>query len=478
MRTSCLPIGIVTLTLFSLLGCGGEQEVVMPDKQPAPIPPTTATAPPAASPPRVAPPPPTPVVEFSAEEQQQLRELGVAIFRNKLILKAQPPITAVQRAAVESNVLGEIPPDLALWETSFGGELDYNFDFMVRDFRYTASMCELFYPGSKHYHDLPAWIEHQIESDQEAASDRNLPIPDRTNLLPFGGFSYLEQAYVSLRPEAHGSVKYYAQGIPWKGLLNDDAFETVAVSVGELFDQLVLDEDPFDSKSTEYAHGKDMGERINEIAADHAELAEKLKQVVRHSIVNWQPVIEKADFKANLLPEESRALRLALQFAADRNDVSMLDRLYERGAPLLHTLQGRDTVLDQAMFNKSFAVVTRLLELDVELTGHRPLFSASNCPDELLKKLIAHGIRFDSDAVYGAAETGAVEGAIALVKSNQVVDQPPVKVIVVKASEAADKKDKQADEVEQRAPQAPAVAEYRQNAKHLREFVRKLEADK
>lgn len=444
-----------------LLGFGCTRDPIVPAKSPVQAKPTMVH----------------PVVTFTNEEAQLMRELGIAVFRNKLILKAQPPITADQLAEVQAKVDGQISPDLiALWQTSFGGDLDYDYEIVFGEHLYAASFRELFYPGSKTYHDLDGWIDHELEMEEEAAEAQGKPAPERTQYLPFGGFEYLERFYVSHRSDEYGAILFYARGIPWKGRLNEDSIAKVASSVAELFDQIVLNEDPFDEKSSEYASGKDMLERIEEIGADHPHLAEKLKQVVRHSIVDWRATLERADFNKPLTKEESRAVRLALVFAADRNDVGLIDQMHKRRAPFDLKLHGNSGVLSHAMSQKSFAVIARLLELDVQLEK-APLLFVSECSDDLLLKLIAHGVRFDPEAIYSAAETGAIESAIALVNSSQVIERDPVAEIVAIARERADKHDVDAGKVERKELGSYLTPEqYRQRGVKLREFAKRLES--
>jgi hypothetical protein len=418
-------------------------------------------------------------VEFTDSDFSLLRQLGIAVFRGKLILDAQPSITDAQLTKVRSQVDGELPPELiSLWRASFGGKLDYDYEVVFGEHLYTASFRELFYPDSKHYHDLGGWIDVELELGQEAAEAQGKPIPERTPFLPFGGFEYLERFYVSLKPDEYGAVLIYAQGIPWKGRLNEDSVAKVAGSVAELFDQLMLNEDPFDEKSGEYASGKEMVERILEVQAEHPQLAEKLKQVVRHSIFDWQGIVERATFPGELSTEESKALRSALLYAVDRSDLGLIDRLHKRRAPFNITLQGTGGVLDCAMAKQAFEVVDRLVELGVEL-GDAPVLQATNCSNELLRKLIGHGVTFDEEAIYSAAETGAVEGAMVLLSSSQVVEQESVSQIISTATERAARHQEDATKVETGELGSYLTADdYRKQSVLLRDFASRLENDK
>ena len=420
-----------------------------------------------------------PVVTFSEDESTLLRELGIAVFRNKLILNAQPPITKSQLDRVQQQVEGELSPDLiALWKVSFGGALDYDYEVAFGEHLYTASLRELFYPSSDHYHTLDGWIEHEIEVSQQVAEQRGKPIPERTRFVPFGGFEYLERFYVSLQPDEYGAVLIYAQGIPWKGRLNEDSVAKVANSVAELFDQLSLDEDPFDEHSDEYASGKDMVERIREIEADHPQLAEKLRQLVCDSIFDWQQVIDRTDFAEASTAEELKALRLALKYAVDHTDSALVAKLNKQSAPFDTTLRGESGVLGYAMVQQAFEIVEQLIDLDVEL-GDAPILFATNCPDNLLVQLIKRGVYFDEEAIYSSAETGAVDGAIELVYSSQRVEPKPISEVVATARDRAARCDEDSAKVESgRLASYLTADEYRKRASSLREFADRLEKTK
>ncbi len=89
-------------------------------------------------------------------DPELLRRHQLAVFRDRLVLHAQPPLTAERQRAVEERIGAAVPDGLlALWRIAFGGALDY--DLAIRldhGEQVTASFTELFYPGSDHYHDL------------------------------------------------------------------------------------------------------------------------------------------------------------------------------------------------------------------------------------------------------------------------------------------------------------------------------------
>lgn len=141
---------------------------------------------------------------------------GIVIFQDRLILEARAPISEAERDAVEARCAGPIPDGLlALWQTSFGGRIDYalsvEFGAHVHEFSFT----ELFYPGSDGYRDLPGWIEHEAEHAEEAAAETGETWHGKLAFLPFGGFEYLDRLYACVEPGPdYGAVFAYAEGPP------------------------------------------------------------------------------------------------------------------------------------------------------------------------------------------------------------------------------------------------------------------------
>lgn len=414
---------------------------------------------------------PPEIVSFSAEELQQLRELKIAIFRNKIILDAQPPITAEQLAEVQRKVEGELPPGLLeLWNVSFGGMLDYDYQINFDGHLFAASLRELYYPGSHHYDDLHGWIDHEIETLQGVAEEDETEPPTQTPFVPFGGFEYLERFYVSLEPDEYGAVIAYAKGIPWKGRLNVDSVATVEDSVAALFDRLSLFEDPQDPKASAFAHGKDMAQRIQHIAGDYPELAAKLAKLMQASIIDWREALQGVDLANDMTKDQQLALRLALKYAIDHQDLQLLEQLQQSGVPLNTTLYGTQEVLGYAMIKQSYEIVERLLACEFDL-GDKPILAATDCPDKLLLELVSRGAWFDDGVVYEAAETGATGGALMVVRSGNIKDRPAEQAFAKQALDRAAKCDQDAAAVESDGLGSYLTPEqYRERAELLRHF--------
>ena len=64
--------------------------------------------------------------EINAKEQALLTKHQLAVFEGRIIHNARPPITEAEKSDIEERIEGNIPPELLrLWETAYGGNLDY-----------------------------------------------------------------------------------------------------------------------------------------------------------------------------------------------------------------------------------------------------------------------------------------------------------------------------------------------------------------
>ena len=104
---------------------------------------------------------------------------GLALFEDRLIYEAQPPLNDAEIARIETQLVGPVPPDLAaLWRVCYGGRLDYDLDIHFGAHIHPFSFGELFYPGSRGYHDLDGWIAHEHELLAESADVRGRDATD------------------------------------------------------------------------------------------------------------------------------------------------------------------------------------------------------------------------------------------------------------------------------------------------------------
>jgi hypothetical protein len=183
---------------------------------------------------------------------------SIALFEDRLILDPRPPVTDAELADVARRCGRPVPAGLIdLWRVSFGGHIDYDlrvdFDGEIASFSFT----ELFYPGSKHYHDLPGWIDHE----RGIAEEHGRPAGGPLRYLPFGGFEYLDRVYVGLDegPDS-GAVFAWMQALPpaWKRAPSQDSVARIADDVPAFFRLLTLEHDPFAPDVDSYAAGQEM----------------------------------------------------------------------------------------------------------------------------------------------------------------------------------------------------------------------------
>lgn len=354
---------------------------------------------------------------FTQEDEATLRQHGLAVYRGKIITEAQPPITDEQIAAVEAKLTGRIPAELlALWRTSFGGNLDYVLDAAFGEHRYSASFRELFYPKSDGYRDLFGWIEHELDLANEAADNDEVdhsgdrPEIARLSVLPFGGFEYLERLYVSLKEGQEGQVILWAHGLPpaWKMRLTQDSVATLAANVNELFDQLSLDEDPTSNESSKYCTGTEMLEAVDELREVAPRIFDKLELLVKQSVFDWRSHLSAGTYEGT--PTQQRALRLALKTAVDSDDASLLEPLNAQGYPLDQPVSGTSTVLALAANHGAGNVMDALLACGRPL-GSAPIVFAKGLTLERVHKLIGADIAFDVDALLDIAAAGTYDAA-------------------------------------------------------------------
>ena len=104
--------------------------------------------------------------------------------------------------------------------------------------------------------------------------------------------------------------------------------------------------------------------------------------------------------------------------------------------------------LGYAMRRKSFEAAEHLLRMDVDL-GKARLDIVSGSSNELLQKLIDYGATFGDEAVFSAAATGAIKGALAIVKSDQIVNFNGQDELIKRANERADRFDDDANQASQ-----------------------------
>ncbi|BEL12785.1 ankyrin repeat domain-containing protein [Actinoplanes sichuanensis] len=302
-------------------------------------------------------------------------EAGIAVFADRLILGARPPIDDETLEAVAARCAGPVPAALAaLWRVSFGGRIDYQLDGQI-------SFTELFWPGSDGYHDLWGWIDHE----QEAGNVR---------FLPFGGFEYLDRLYADIET---GRVVYWQQGLaPGWELTDGDRAGGLAADVRALFRQLALEDDPWAGGDADA--GADLRDAVDELADEHPAVADKLRDLVRSAVLDW-----RAALAAGTLVESPRLRRLALDRAASAGDTGLLAHLAETGCDLTEPVRGGLAPIDIALVNGRLEAARSLLDRRVPVTNTLRT-GAHAVTADLARALLARGALVTADAVGGAID--------------------------------------------------------------------------
>ncbi|MDP9795273.1 hypothetical protein J2S43_003785 [Catenuloplanes nepalensis] len=307
-------------------------------------------------------------------DPRALAEAGLAIFENRLILDARPPVTDDELTEVAARCGGPVPAGLAaLWRTSFGGGLDYDLTVTLGAAEQALSLRELFYPGSDGYHDLWGWIEED----------------GPPGYLPFGGFEYLERVYAHLPT---GEIYAWQQGLPpgWE-LAEGDRAGAIAADVPALFAQLTLEQDPWETDDPD--HGIDLRDVLDELPPA---LRDPLRGLVRSAVLDWHGALD-----AGTIAGSPRLRRLALDRGA--TDVAVLSRLAAQGCDLGEPARGGMTALDIALAGSAHDAARWLLGRDVPVT-HALRFGASGIDADLAAELLRRGARADSHALSAVVE--------------------------------------------------------------------------
>ncbi|MEO1160318.1 MAG: SMI1/KNR4 family protein, partial [Pseudomonadota bacterium] len=263
---------------------------------------------------------------FDAEEQAVLARHKMAVFENRLILDAQPPVDKQALAKIEGKLAGPLPQDLLdLWTCSFGGELDYSLEAGFGRHVQSVSFRELFYPDSKAYHDLWGWIDHEQNLTLEATDGETSVL----EAVPIGGFEYLERIYVIVEPgPRHGEVLLWCDGLPpaWPDQLHEASIATIAGSLRELFQKLYLPAYPGTDQDDEFPSGADALEEISELDSDHPvekRVKRKLEQLLSAAVADWEKMLDAGDGDAGF----DMALRYRFAKCIQTDDAADLSRL-------------------------------------------------------------------------------------------------------------------------------------------------------
>lgn len=336
---------------------------------------------------------------------------GLAVFEGRVIHGARPPATEAEIRHVEARLAGPVPEGLRrLWAVCLGGNVDYDVSAEFDGRTFSLSFTSLFAPDDGGYHDLPGWIDHELELAGETAEETGEAWDGRLSALPFGGFEYLTRLYVWVGPdERYGRVYVWQQGLPpaWGFRLHEDAVAPLADDVPALFRLLRLDVDPREP-SDGFPAGREVLDAIDVMRAEDpstAGLADRLEQLVLSARVDWRSALEDGTIVGDALRR-----RLALEHAAQTGDVALLQRLSAIGCDLDAPVGGGEAPIAMAMAATRFDAVRALLAIGVAPTT-AGAFGSAEAPADLLEALFSAGGSTTSYAAIEAAAAGRFDNA-------------------------------------------------------------------
>ena len=334
------------------------------------------------------------------------RAAGIAIFEDRLILEAQPPIDDATLARIEQHCAGPVPEGLkALWAVSFGGRLDYYLRIQFEDESAGFSFREIFYPDSATACDLWGWIAHEEEG---ASANEDEPLDRRLHLLPFGGLEHFERLYVCVAPgQEYGKVYAWMQGMPesWPLGLHSDSIAMVADDVPSLFRQLMLVADPFAPGIEPYRTYVRMTEAIGAVAQADPQTAEALTTLVKATVQDWRAAVESGEIS------RSRDLQvLALENAAAEGNLALIMQLAGQGCDLKQRLGGGGNLLDHAMARGNLEIAHWLIGKGLDVRSAL-VNGAGHASPDIARVLLARGADVSAAAVANAASEGLKDTA-------------------------------------------------------------------
>ncbi|MDH0739613.1 SMI1/KNR4 family protein [Achromobacter spanius] len=346
---------------------------------------------------------------FSPEDVRVLREHGIALFADRVLIAVQPPLSDARIAEIESACAGPLPQALRdLWRLTAGGELAYDLHARMNGNEEALSWAELFYDGSDHYRDLQGWIEHEQECAETAATEDGETWNGTLRYLPIGGFEYCDRIYVAVEPGPRaGSIVAWKQGLPgWTHALQQDGIATIAPDLHAAFAALCLETDPEDDLDSP---GVRVLEYLEERVSDHGmpqALADALVAFYRRALVDW-----RGPLAAGTLMQSPRLAGLALQHAISKDDAALVRQLAEQGMRFDEPLRGSATPVDVALMQHACAAAHALLQAGAAASPAAIHRFDRKPPAELVERLLAQGAQADALGVARCVACGAPEAA-------------------------------------------------------------------
>ncbi|WP_431511973.1 SMI1/KNR4 family protein [Variovorax sp. DAIF25] len=351
-------------------------------------------------------------IQFSADELDTLREHGVALFADRVIFDAQPPMPAHRISAIQAMCAGPLPePLLALWRLTAGGRLDYDLALEMNGNIENISWSELFWDGSDGYRDLQGWIEHEQELAEEGAQTHGLRWRGKLTHLPFGGFEYCDRIYTVVEPGAeHGQVVAWKQGLPpaWTHALHEDGLSVVANDLFGAFAALHLDEDPLAPTGDCYS-GHALLAYIDDRHQTHGldiDLMDKLVTFYCRAVVDWRTPLADGSLR-----RQPAVARTALRHAISVDDAALVVDLAAAGVRFEGPLQGSALATDMAVSRSAYAAAAALVRAGAPVSAEVLANIDGQISPELTTALLANGAEPNMTAVVACVACGAPASA-------------------------------------------------------------------
>ncbi|MBB1596900.1 SMI1/KNR4 family protein [Achromobacter sp. UMC46] len=346
---------------------------------------------------------------FSSDELRVLREHGIALFADRVLIAVQPPLADTRIAEIETACAGPLPQALRdLWRLTAGGELAYDLRAKMDGNEEALSWSELFYDGSDHYRDLQGWIEHEQECADEAAADDGETWNGKLRYLPIGGFEYCDRIYVAVEPGPRaGNIVAWKKGLPgWTHALQQDGIATIAPDLHAAFAALCLETDPeHDEDSPSVRVLEYLDERVSDHAMPQA-LADKLTAFYLRARVDW-----RGPLAAGTLLESAHLAGLALQHALAHDDDALVHQLAGLGMRFDQPLRGSATPVEVALMQHAYAAANALLQAGAPVSATAIHRIDTKPSADLVQRLLAQGAVADALGVARCVACGSPEAA-------------------------------------------------------------------
>lgn len=331
--------------------------------------------------------------------------MSIAIFEDRIIFDAQPPVTDAELKKVAAKCSGPLPAGLiALWRTAFGGNLDYGLEVDFKGTIAKQGITQLYFPKSDHYKDLWGWIDHELE----------LGGTKKLDYLPFAGFEHGSRVYVCVKKgEGNGKVTTWEGGLPgWSMRLQQDSTAEVAPDVASFFRLLRLDDDPR-APRTDYGPGAGLLAAIDGVT--DAKQKKKLQTSLDATVLDWPGAL-----KRGTIAKDARLARLALYQTLEKDDLKTLKLLAKAGCDVGAQVIGGATAIDVAFVHGAKKCARWLLD-------RKPLLPVPNA--------IKNGSRhLDKALVAELLKRGATPDIVAAAELVAANDKPAA-LLIAKALE-------------------------------------------